>query len=158
MRLVAALLWPRNKAGAVPCALAGAAADAVRAGKADAFSGPVELAVPHSFRHRSAPPGGVVVRVLEGERVPAQGFGPFRVLATAPEGAEAEKTAFSGRASRKNAQKSPQTAEKPEIAPENRPNTAKKRRFSGQTTQERADWFDEQDFRQVVEDIRAALR
>lgn len=154
VRLVAALLWPRNKAGAVPCALAGAAADAVRAGKADAFSGPVELAVPQSFRYRSSPPAGVAVRALAGERVPAQAIGPFRVLAAAP---EAGKAARPGRKSRKNAEFAPKPAGKRGKTARKPRKTVEERRFSARTTQERADWFDELDFRRVVEDIRAAL-
>ena len=151
VRLVSALLWPRNKAGAVPCALAGEAAEAVRAGRADAFSGPVELAVPHSFRYRSEPPAGVVVRPLPGETIPSQTIGLFRVLAEGDAAADAEnppKSAGKPRKTAKNAAKNgPKAVE-----------TASKALSAAGTTQERADWFDELDFRLALEDIRAASR
>lgn len=151
VRLVAALLWPRNKAGAVPCALAGEAAEAIRAGRADAFSGPVELAVPQSFRYRSEPPAGVVVRPLPGETLPARSIGIFRVLAEGDAAADAENPP-------RPTGKTPKTAQNASKSARKALGTAAKGPSAAGTTQERADRFDELDFRLAVEDIRAALR
>lgn len=151
VRLVAALLWPRNKTGAVPCALAGEAAEAVRAGRADAFSGPVELAVPQSFRYRSEPPAGVAVRPFPAERIPFRTIGLFRVLAEGDAAADAENPPESTGTPRKTAKNTLKSVPKA-VA------TAAKGPSAAGMAQERADWFDELDFRLAVEEIHAALR
>jgi len=160
-RLMTALLWPRNKAGAVDCALAGDAAEAVRAGKAASYDGPVLLAVPKGFRFRAPPPEGVEILVLPSDRVPSKAVGPFRVVLP---GVDGEKTAKKAEKTKKTPEKPPKTAkiaQKPSKMAEKRPKTVEKQPENAfpetGDTQTRADWFDRWEYERTVEEIRDAL-
>jgi hypothetical protein len=170
-RLMLALLWPRNKAGAVDCALAGDAAQAVREGRAATYEGPVALAVPKSFRFRSTPPEGVEILSLASDSVPSTAVGPFRVL---EEGKIAEEPSTPSKKAPRKAKKTRKTAQKrlqpapeaPKAAPKAEKLTKKAKNAvvppvwkpaKGFATGERADAYDEWDYRSVVEEIRALL-
>ena len=78
-RLMAVQLWPRNKAGAVPCHFAGPTAAAIRAGRpADAIP-PYSLCVPAKFRSATAPPQEVEILRKPAPGTTVSKIGPFSV-------------------------------------------------------------------------------